>query len=63
VTTPGDKWDPKGLREHLCKQEACAPSQFTKDLITRLIHDLDRHRPLGSDGKHRELHTDTCGCE
>lgn len=58
-----DRWCPKYLREVLCKQEMYAPGQFTKDLMIRLMHDLDRHRPLGSDGKHGELHTDTCGCD
>lgn len=28
-----------------------------------LIAEIDRHRPLGPDGKHGELHTPTCGCE
>jgi len=31
--------------------------------INMLIAEIDRHRPLGPDGKHGELHTPTCGCE
>lgn len=28
-----------------------------------LIAEIDKHRPLGPDGKHGNLHTATCGCE
>ena len=38
-------------------------SEFTSALIGRLIMDLDKHRPLGTNGKHGDLHTDTCGCD
>ncbi len=31
--------------------------------IGMLIKELDKHRPLGPDGKHGDLHTPTCGCE
>lgn len=31
--------------------------------LQRLIDDIDRQRPLGPDGKHRDRHTDSCGCE
>lgn len=31
--------------------------------LGRLVDEIDRHRPLGPDGKHGELHTPTCGCE
>jgi hypothetical protein len=57
------EWHPKGLREHLCSQQWVAPDQETKDIIGDLIKLLDRHRPVGSDGKHANLHTETCGCE
>jgi len=30
--------------------------------IDRLIAEIDRHRPLGPDGKHGDRHTATCGC-
>jgi hypothetical protein len=33
------------------------------DDIQALINQIDLHRPLGSDGKHGNLHTPTCGCE
>jgi hypothetical protein len=28
-----------------------------------LIAEIDRNRPLGTDGTHGDLHTPTCGCE
>ena len=56
-------WRPKTLREKLCQQEPHAPDDETREAIARLIAILDRHRPLGSDGKHGDLHTATCGCE
>ena len=63
MATGPDHWAPKYLREVLCTQQTHAPNQFTSDLIGRLVMDLDKHRPLGTDGKHGDLHTDTCGCE
>jgi hypothetical protein len=57
------RWHPKGLREHLCQQATCAPDNETKAAINALIAVLDRHRPLGPDGKHGTQHTPTCGCE
>lgn len=30
--------------------------------LERLINDIDRQRPLGTDGKHGDRHTPTCGC-
>lgn len=58
-----NRWCPKYLREVLCQQQTYSPSKFTSDLIGRLVMDLDKHRPLGTDGKHGDLHTSTCGCE
>lgn len=31
--------------------------------LQRIIAEIDRQRPLGSDGKHGDLHTPFCGCE
>jgi len=31
--------------------------------LQRLINECDRHRPIGADGRHGNLHTPTCGCE
>lgn len=60
---------PKMLRETLCKVFNNT-DLFGRDWtehdtarIQRLIHECDRHRPLGTDGKHGDLHTPTCGCE
>jgi hypothetical protein len=33
------------------------------DRVQALIDQIDVHRPLGSDGKHGNRHTPTCGCE
>lgn len=33
------------------------------DRLQALIDQIDVHRPLGSNGKHGDLHTSTCGCE
>jgi len=62
--------EPKQLRETLCvAQSQIGNSELNQDLrqrhmwvLQRLIDECDRHRPLGTDGKHRELHTPTCGC-
>ncbi|MEV0031407.1 hypothetical protein [Nocardia sp. NPDC050793] len=32
------------------------------EVIAELLADVERQRPTGSDGKHGELHTPTCGC-
>jgi len=60
----------KMLRETLCAARAwlLAPLRSESDdrhaeRIGRLIDEIDRQRPLGSDGKHGDLHTPTCGCE
>lgn len=34
-----------------------------KRRIGHLIKEFDKHRPLGSDGKHGDRHTETCGCK
>lgn len=61
---------PKMLHETLCFAQTAIrlhPDQTrtTKhgERLDRLISECERHRPLGTDGKHRDLHTPTCGCE
>lgn len=62
---------PKMLRETFCTaQNAIAHSPYDDDRkqshidrLSRLIAECDRHRPLGANGKHGDLHTPTCGCE
>ncbi len=61
---------PKMLRETLCvaQQRILSDPHNTRraehsDRLQRLINECDRHRPLGSDGKHGDRHTPTCGCE
>lgn len=60
----------KMLRETLCVAETRIvnspldadrrPSHVAR--IGRLIRNIDEQRPLGSDGKHGDRHTPTCGC-
>ena len=68
---------PKQLRETLCVAQSAInevvrsnPRKFGRTLghyhiatLQTLINECDRHRPLGSDGKHGNRHTATCGCE
>lgn len=62
---------PKMLRETLCVAQARIGNspldqgrrQEHIDRLGRLIAECDRHRPLGSGGKHGNLHTPTCGCK
>ena len=63
---------PKMLREALCVGQALLANMATADpgirdarvaSIGRLITEIDRHRPLGPNGKHGNRHTATCGCE
>lgn len=54
----------KMLREDLCRRSVQAhewPSPISS-AVDVLIAMIDKHRPLGPDGKHGDLHTDTCGC-
>ncbi len=61
----------KSLRETLCRAQTAIPHVFEDDSFTRsdlhklqeLIGEIDRHRPLGPDGKHGNRHTRTCGCD
>lgn len=60
---------PKMIRETLCVAQSLVNAwqmwraQEHVDRLQRLIDECDRHRPLGADGKHGKLHTDTCGCD
>lgn len=60
----------KNAREVLCdaqmqfmwnRQVSRTPKNL--DFINDLIVQIDVMRPLGSDGKHGNLHTELCGCE
>lgn len=71
MTTLNVPDSPKMLRETLCHAQAWIANGDPDDArarwhiarLQRLIDECDRHRPLGLDGKHGDLHTDTCGCE
>jgi hypothetical protein len=57
------------LRETLCvaqhtiNQAQVVSAHYHSDKIASLIAEIDKHRPLGPNGKHGDLHTPTCGCE
>jgi hypothetical protein len=61
----------KSVRETLCVAQAAVAKSRRPDpgvpghvqRLGRLIAECDRHRPLGTNGKHGSLHTATCGCE
>lgn len=65
----------KSIRETLCLAEAALIDRAEHgidtdairwrhlDRISSLLDDIDRQRPLGPDGNHGDLHTETCGCE
>jgi hypothetical protein len=60
----------KGLREILCLAQYVgenSPVHINTPLYNRriqeVIDELDKHRPVGPDGKHGNLHTETCGCK
>lgn len=64
--------DLKMLRETLCLAQAALnhayahfppPGGVSGKYISALIEQIDKHRPLGPDGKHGDRHTMTCGCE
>lgn len=65
---------PKMVREALCAAQSALwwsaarghNVEVTPGRVARLqtlINEIDKHRPLGPDGKHGDRHTATCGCE
>jgi len=62
---------PKMLRETLCVAQSALGHSFPDDgrlrehlnRLGRLIEECDRHRPIGTNGKHGDTHTATCGCD
>lgn len=62
---------PKMLREALCVAQGAVrrfPGYSSRAAefswyFGELIAEIDRIRPLDRDGKHRDLHTNNCGCE
>jgi hypothetical protein len=61
---------PKMIREALCAAQMHIADGMTSSgrrgeyiaRIGRLIDAIDKHRPLGPDGRHGDRHTATCGC-
>lgn len=65
ITDPSDTL--KMLRETFCAAQSALGESLDNpkhiERLGRLIAEIDRQRPLGSDGKHGNLHTPFCGCE
>ena len=61
------KYTPKSLREAFSYSQAHLPNtpqgSYFRSVLQDLIDEMEKHRPTGPDGKHNNLHTDTCGCE
>lgn len=61
--------DLKMMREALClAQWAMRHASFniadsSINHVQTLINEIDKHRPVGTDGKHGNNHTPTCGCK
>lgn len=59
----------KTMRETLCiaqsaiNESSVRWSNAHNKRLGDLIRQIDKHRPLGPDGKHGDRHTPTCGCE
>ncbi len=55
----------KILHEHLCRRQIDAGQWPTdvREAVADLLDLIDVHRPLAANGKHGDLHTNTCGCE
>ena len=57
----------KSLRETFCVAQTvltlASNARSHQERLGRIINEIDRQRPLGRDGKHGNLHTETCGCE
>ena len=65
---------PKSMREALCVAQSALAERARSGMdvdrvptwikqVGLIIDQIDQHRPLRCDGKHADLHTDTCGCE
>ncbi len=65
---------PKMVHEALCAAQGALAEHARRgmdkamvprwiDQLSTLIAATDQHRPLGTGGKHGDLHTATCGCE
>lgn len=60
--------DLKMIRETLCMAQHALATVYPGETdrigrIGRMIAEIDIQRPLGSDGKHGNRHTATCGCD
>jgi hypothetical protein len=59
----------KMMRETLCIAQTAINEHYVNwstshvKRLGELIRELDKHRPVGPDGKHGDRHTPTCGCK
>ena len=61
----------KMAREALCSAQnallhprvSTSLSIGQSNILTKMIDEIDALRPIGSNGKHGDLHTPWCGCE
>lgn len=62
-----DRFTPKALHEAFCYAQTYLPDtdqgKYFRFVLQDLLNELERQRPLGPDGKHGNLHTESCGCE
>lgn len=60
-------YTPKSLHEAFCYSQTHLPDtpqgNHFRSVLQDLINEMQIHRPLGSNGKHGNLHTQTCGCD
>ena len=68
MTTYNIPHDPKMVHEAMCMAEWLIlyyrpDALHYAKIISDLIKECERKRPLGSNGKHGNLHTPECGCE
>ncbi len=53
----------KMLAEDLMRRECEPMPEDVRSAIDDLLRLVEHHRPLGTNGKHRDHHTLTCGCD
>lgn len=60
-------YTPKALHEAFCYAQTYLPTteqgMYYRCVLQELIDLMEQHRPLGPNGKHGNLHTESCGCE
>lgn len=62
LATPHADDTPEAIIETLAGAQLYTPGEEHVDRLGRLIDAYQQLRPVGSDGKHGDLHTEHCGC-